>query len=84
MSDNLSGWRKCVTRGMVGCKDCGKTISIMTENMNHDAKALVIRETTREERTYFQKGKKRLCRGCYEKLFKTEHLGNWIDEGDKV
>ncbi|WAB25079.1 hypothetical protein M3_0128 [Lysinibacillus phage vB_LfM_LysYB1] len=84
MSDNLSGWRKCVTHGMVGCKDCGKTISISKEKKLDDGR-LVISETSRDERTYFQKGKKRLCVDCYGKLFgKPTLLGDWKDEGDKV
>jgi len=84
------GWKLRRTRGMVGCTQCSKTISISKEKvieMNGERR-VVISETSEREQTYYQKGKKRLCADCYEsnkrEAFIIKHLGKWLDEGDRV
>lgn len=66
-----ASWKRRVTRSMVRCDKCEKRISIVEDWKDGDA--IVIRETSKEERTYYEKGKTRLCPSCY----------NWIVNGVK-
>lgn len=66
------GWKKHVTRSMVACKACEKVISISTSsriesNSKTVSDTIVIATTSERERTYYQKGNKRLCVDCYER-----------------
>lgn len=78
----LPGWKKRKTYSMIKCTDCGYVVSEFSSRREGDR--VILSENNLDDRTYYEKGKKRLCVSCYNKLFKTEHLGNWIDEGDKV
>ncbi|MNW28178.1 hypothetical protein D3C74_49960 [compost metagenome] len=62
-----SAWRPVITNGMIGCDSCKKAIRRFADKKFPDGK-IVISELSKEDRTYYKKGSRKLCKICYENL----------------
>lgn len=58
-------WKRRTTRSLVRCDGCDKRVSIVTDRKEGDS--IIIMETPKKDRVYYERGKRRLCPDCHEK-----------------